>query len=326
MALRRRVERGIHEAEIGRERRALRAELRHGVVQRLQHKGIVGASEDDGTDRRVAARCAMLFDERDQVGAGDGVRGRRTGLHRVREARASLVEDRDVLRHAARLELGADRPGIGAGGDRAGRRHHADCERRRIGPDGKLVERGADACLDNAHHLRAVADRREVAADVLQTPRRRRVAGNDDDLHALLRAARHVLFRGLVVAGAEQELGVLQDQLAQVVALALRRIVAVRHVGLVAEVHEMLPREVGHAVGTVQPRRVVDLVHVQQALKDGQTAQPGIKHADRRLVALVGTARRAIRYKGRACRGQKQNRKSHFCHFQILSSSETTRL
>ena len=76
----------------------------------------------------------------------------------------------------------------------------------------------------------------------------------------------------------------------------------------------MLPREIGHAVGAVQPRHVVDLVHVQQALKDGQTAQPGIKHADRRLVGQ------------HACRGQKQNRESHSCHFQILSSLEITRL
>ena len=66
----------------------------------------------------------------------------------------------------------------------------------------------------------------------------------------------------------EDELRVLYYQLAEVFSLACGIIAAIRHVGLVAEIHEALACEIRLSVRSHLARGVVEAVELKEALKN----------------------------------------------------------
>ena len=84
-----------------------------------------------------------------------------------------------------------------------------------------------------------------------------------------------------MIAVAEQEDRVLEDQLAEQVGLPRLGVVAVGHVGLVAEIHEPLVLEIGPAVRPGLQVVVVEVVEREDRLQHGEAADARIEHADR---------------------------------------------
>ena len=87
----------------------------------------------------------------------------------------------------------------------------------------------------------------------------------------------------------EKKNRILKDQLAEKVASARLRVVAVGHVGLVAEVDETLVVKIGSAVGPGRQGVVVKVVEREERLEDGEATDARIEDADgeRREIARV---------------------------------------
>ena len=98
---------------------------------------------------------------------------------------------------------------------------------------------------------------------------RRRIARDDDDL------------RGRVSFVPEDELRVAYNELPEELRLACGVVASVRHVRLVAEIDEILRRQVRDAVRPRPARRIVDMIDRQQTLEDGESADARIEDADR---------------------------------------------
>ncbi len=88
------------------------------------------------------------------------------------------------------------------------------------------------------------------------------------------------------MAAAQQEKPVAQHQLTKKVGPAGGGVVAVGHVGLVAEVHEALTLEIRHAVGALGARAVVVAVVGLDGLQHRQPSHAGIEDADGQVTKL----------------------------------------
>ena len=82
------------------------------------------------------------------------------------------------------------------------------------------------------------------------------------------------------MASAEKECGVFEDELAEVVRFAFLRVIAVGHVGLVAEVDEAFVLEVRFPVRARLQGFVVEVVSGEERLEYGEPADPRVEHAD----------------------------------------------
>lgn len=93
-----------------------------------------------------------------------------------------------------------------------------------------------------------------------------------------------------MVALAEQEESVFEDEFAQVRQIVFGRVVAVRHVGLIAEIDEAFVLEVGATIGPWGEGIVFKGVDLEDFLQHGETADAGVENADGEMgeVALEG--------------------------------------
>jgi hypothetical protein len=93
-----------------------------------------------------------------------------------------------------------------------------------------------------------------------------------------------------VLALAEQEESVFEDELAQVRQIVFGRVVAVGHVGLIAEIDKAFVLEVGATIGSGGEGVVVKGIDFEDFLQHGEAADAGVENADGKVreVALEG--------------------------------------
>ena len=115
--------------------------------------------------------------------------------------------------------------------------------------------------------------------DVFETISGGGIAGDDDGLHRRLRAVR--------LTTTEQEQGVTQDEFTQEARSTHRRIIAVGHVRLVAEIDETFAGEIRHAIRAVRTGSVMMAVVRLDGLEHRQAADAGIKDADGQIAQVA---------------------------------------
>ncbi len=195
-------------------------------------------------------------------------------VNSLRECHSGLAEYLQCLprrREAAQSAL------VHAGGDSPRRGEHSE---RRSVPRGDCGERTCAARIDHADYLdRAVGGVNHVLYRA-KAVGGSRVAGYYNHFDGALYARWRDILPGEAVTSARQEQGILDGKLTQIVLLALCGVSAVWHVGLVAEILEILPGKVRNAVGDFRSCLVVKAVHRQHLLEDGEASSPAVKHAD----------------------------------------------
>ncbi len=112
------------------------------------------------------------------------------------------------------------------------------------------------------------------------------VAGNNDSFDRWLVVLRHSRSGVQPVTLAEQERHVPDDQLAQEVNLLLIRVVAVRHVCLIAQVNEPLVREVGSAVWPWFVGDVVKSIESKNCSEHCKASDARVEHPNGKLFRL----------------------------------------
>ena len=116
-------------------------------------------------------------------------------------------------------------------------------------------------------------------ADVFKAISRGGVASDDDGFNRRLGELRFLAFSG-PESTAEEKNYILHDQCAQVVGALYGGVVAVGHVGLIAEVDEALLRKIGHAIGPRLQSVVVEGVECEQSFEHSESTDARVEHAD----------------------------------------------
>ena len=86
-----------------------------------------------------------------------------------------------------------------------------------------------------------------------------------------------------MITFAEQKHGILKNELPQVIRSICRWVIAIGHVGLIAEIHELFPGKIKPPVGAGLHGVVIEKISMQQSFKHCEATYSRIEHANRIL-------------------------------------------
>jgi hypothetical protein len=248
-----------------------------GGVDVFLGEGEVGAAEDDFLQgRAVGVGFAMGVDEGTDIGGdliceGGGEGG--VAFDDAGEGGAAVLGDGGG---GASGEAAGALDGFGVGAAGAG----ADG-----GEDGDAAvlwsgEEAAGSGFDDADDEDGEVQFFDEGAEVFEAVGGGSVAGDDEGFDGGFGLGTGRGGVGGVVAVAEEEEGVFEDEFAKVGEVVFSGVVAVGHVGLVAEVDEAFVFEVGMAVGPGGEGVVVEGVDFEDFFEDSEAADAGVEDAD----------------------------------------------